>query len=294
MNEFKPLHAEAVGSLLGPVVRVVTPRMLMAYSAVLGATEDVYMDDVAGIQAFPPFIVTPEWEIMYGQPYRDALGADEAAIWACIHVQQDSQFFKKITPGMQLATEGQVCGFRSTRIGPVVTTRLTTTDIFTKERVAQSWFTGIFTGCTSDGDDRKIEASPFLDKLSSDDFDSPAQFLLDVTPALPHLYTEAASIWNPIHTERRAARASGLDDILLHGTCTWASAGLFLIRQYANADPARLKRLAGRMSGIALVGRRLEIQSQIAAKTSSGIRVRYQVLEGSTTVIADGVAEFSA
>jgi hypothetical protein len=47
------------------------------------------------------------------------------------------------------------------------------------------------------------------------------------------------------------------------------------------------------MAGKALVGRRLEIQSQIADKTSTGIRVRYQVIEGSTVIIADGVAEFS-
>lgn len=286
------LDSGAVGRPLGPVFRTVTPRMLMAYSAALGADEDTYLNDLTGIQAFPGFIVAPEWDIMNGGPYREALGADEATMWACIHVQQDSRFFRPVVPGMKLATEGQICDMRSTRIGPLVATRLTTTDVATGELVAQSWFSGIFLGRKSGGEDRMTEAVPLLEKHRAEDFVEPAQFLLDVTRILPHLYTEAASIWNPIHTERRAARDSGLNDILLHGTCTWASAGLFLVRRYAGGNPARLKRLAGRMAGKALVEHRLDIQSRIVSESEGGLRVAYQVLDGSAVVIADGIAEF--
>jgi acyl dehydratase len=287
------LNADALGQSVGQVVRCLTPRMLMSYSAVLGATEDVYLDDLKGIQAFPAFAVVPEWDIMNGQAYRDALGADEAAMWACIHVQQDSRFFKPMVAGMQLTTGGQVCNLRSTSAGLLVTTRLTTTDVIACEPVVESWFSGIFLGRSVNGEIRAGEGSPILEKFEAVDNEPTAQLLLQVDRALPHLYTEAASIWNPIHTQRRAARDSGLDDILLHGTCTWASAGLFLLRQYAQGDPARMKRLAGKMVGKALVGRRLDIQLRRLPTQQGLSRLAFQVLDGNTVVIADGVAEFS-
>ena len=290
----KALRTSAVGTFLGPVFRTVTPRMLMAYAAVLGATEDVYLNDLEGIQALPSFMVVPEWEIMNGIPYREALGADEAAMWACIHVQQDSRFYKPIVPGMKLSTQGQVSDMRATRIGALVATRLTTTDITTNALVAESWFSGIFLGQACTDGDQVYAPAPLLEKYAASDFDGPALFLLDVNRALPHLYTEAASIWNPIHTERRAARDSGLQETLLHGTCTWASAGLFLVRQYGGGNPAHLRRLAGRMAGKALVGRRLDIHSKVLAKTETGLEVAYQVLDGTTVIIADGIAEFSS
>ena len=76
---------------------------------------------------------------------------------------------------------------------------------------------------------------------------------------LAHRYTECASIWNPIHTERTAARAIGLPDIILHGTCTWALAGQALVRALAGGDPRRLRRLAGRFKGMVFPGERLEL-----------------------------------
>lgn len=290
----KTLATDAVGKSLEAACRTLTPRMLMAYASVLGAAEDVYLDDLSGIQAFPPFVVVPEWDIMNGRAYRDALGADEATMWACIHVQQDSRFYKPIQPGMRLATAGKICELRATRIGTLVSTELTTTDMANGEVLARSWFSGIFLGHAPSDGDRTLVSAPALDKRGADSFHEPPRFLLDVSRVLPHLYTEAASIWNPIHTERRAARDSGLNDTLLHGTCTWASAGLALIREHAGSAPARLSRLAGRMAGQAMVGRRLDIQSRWLAATEGSFQVAFQVLDGTTVVLADGIAEFSA
>ncbi|MFC7657028.1 MaoC/PaaZ C-terminal domain-containing protein [Pseudonocardia benzenivorans] len=40
----------------------------------------------------------------------------------------------------------------------------------------------------------------------------------------PTVYTECSTIWNPIHTDIRVAHASGLPDIVVHGTETMARA----------------------------------------------------------------------
>jgi acyl dehydratase len=79
---------------------------------------------------------------------------------------------------------------------------------------------------------------------------------------MPHVYTECASIWNPIHTERAVALAAGLPDIILHGTATWALAGREMLRLYADADPQRLRRLHGRFRGMVLPGTDITIEHQ--------------------------------
>src|SRR5215831_17990681 len=53
---------------------------------------------------------------------------------------------------------------------------------------------------------------------------------LPVAPTLAHVYSECARIWNAIHTDRAAALAAGLPDIILHGTATLALAVSAVLR----------------------------------------------------------------
>jgi acyl dehydratase len=81
---------------------------------------------------------------------------------------------------------------------------------------------------------------------------------------MPHVYTECASIWNPIHTERAVALAAGLPDIILHGTATWALAGREILRVYGGDDPRRLRRLCGRFRAMVLPGTEITVEHAAA------------------------------
>lgn len=290
------IDAAALGVALGPVSRTLSKRSLMSYAAALGATEDVYLDDLraGGIVGCPPFMVVPEWEIMNGPAYRQALGMDDAGMWSCIHVQQDSRFFAPLTPGMTLRTRGDICEIRNTRIGCYVSVRLTSSVGEQDTPVAESWFCGIFLRHFSNGENACIASAPALPRRERTGPAAPALPLMTVERGLAHLYTEAASIWNPIHTERSEAKAVGLDDTLLHGTYTWARAGLFLIRRFAAGEPTRLRRLGGRMAGKALTGSRLAIRCEASAEPEHAGTVYFEVVDADGTVIlADGIAEFT-
>ena len=73
--------------------------------------------------------------------------------------------------------------------------------------------------------------------LPTADFDAASDPLtvvpLPVSQVEAHLYSECARIWNPIHTDRAAALAAGLPDIILHGTATLAKAVSWIIDEYA-------------------------------------------------------------
>ena len=90
----------------------------------------------------------------------------------------------------------------------------------------------------------------------------PARSRSSIPREMPHVYTECASIWNPIHTERAVALAAGLPDIILHGTATWALAGREVLRLYADGDPRRLRRLHGRFRAMVLPGTEIKIEQR--------------------------------
>lgn len=104
---------------------------------------------------------------------------------------------------------------------------------------------------------------------------------------MPHVYSECANIWNPIHTERAVALAAGLPDIILHGTATWALAGLTLLRRYADNDVGALKRITGRFSGMIIPGETIEVRHNRTPSGAIAFEVR---TEAGTMAISQGLA----
>ena len=92
------------------------------------------------------------------------------------------------------------------------------------------------------------ERAPEVPKLDLD-VERCTRTAVPIAREMPHAYTECASIWNPIHTERAVALGAGLPDIILHGTATWALAGRELIRKRAGGDPTRLRLCAQQAGG---------------------------------------------
>ncbi len=287
------LSSGIVGTDITPARTHMTARRLMSYAASLGATEDVYLNDLrdGGIIGLPTYVISPEWQVMNGAPYREVLGADNAQMWRCIHVQQDSTIFKPLRPGAHVITRGKICALRQTRIGAYIAVRLTTSLTDTDEVLAESWFCGIFLGDKVEGPDRSIAEPPAPGDLGGN-FTADSDPMLVVTRALPHLYTEAADIWNPIHTERTAARDAGLDDTILHGSCSWGAAGLQIVRRFAQGDPARLSRLGARMTGKALVGTSLLMRHRTTETEDGSQQISFDVVDTQgQTILASGYAE---
>lgn len=289
------LRSEIVGTEITPAETHMTARRLMSYAAALGATEDVYLNDLrdGGIVGLPTYVISPEWQVMNGPPYREVLGADNGQMWRCIHVQQDSTVFKPLRSGEHVTTRGKICVLRQTRIGAYIAVRLDTSVRDTGEALAESWFCGIFLGDKVEGPDRSI-AEPPAPAALGDDFTTAPEPMLNVSRALPHLYTEAADIWNPIHTERSAARQAGLDDTLLHGSCSWGAAGLQIVRQFGGGDPARLSRLGARMTGKALVGADLFMRHRATDANDGTRQISFDVIDGQgQNILSNGYAEIT-
>ncbi len=252
-----PISTAAAGTRLPSSTLEVTVREILAYAAGIGDTSsEVFDDRREGLLAPPQLCVRLEWPVVSHPIARECLGASAEELVRGVHASQDSHFHRAIRPGERLVTEGQLTAVRSTRAGALVCTRLLTRDR-DGDPVVTSWSHSIYRGVETDGGDREIEEAPALDRGSAEGYE---RVEIPIAREMPHIYTECADIWNPIHTELAVAEKAGLPDIILHGTATWALAGREIIRRWCDGQPSRLERLYGRFTGMVIPGEPIVIQ----------------------------------
>lgn len=250
-----PVKSSAVGLTSKPYECEITDRRLLAYAAGIGDINPCYLDDAAteGIVGHPAFCVALEWPValaLRDDPKFQILPEERLR---AVHAQQDSIFHRPIRPGDRLQTTGTLALIRRIKPGAFVVTKYETIDAITGAPVVTSYSSGIFRGVSVDGADTEIEAMPVL-PTPSNGADMSEHVSIPIHREAPHVYTECAQIWNPIHTERTVALAAGLPDIILHGTATWAIAMSQLVNLCAGGDPTRLKRFSGRFAAMVIPG----------------------------------------
>ncbi len=255
------IPANAVGREAGSATTGASTRRLMAYAAGIDAADECYFDDLraGGIVGHPAFCASLEWPVVSGAQYLAAIGRVPGSPRGAIHVMQDSRFHRPIRAGESLRTSARIAQVRQTGAGALVTSCVETRAEQSGTAVVTTWSAAMFLRESVTGESSNSELPPSL--LDDADVTAPKQpsVLIETARGLAHRYSECASIWNPIHTERAAAHAIGLPDIILHGTCTWALAGQALIHAVGGGDPRRLRRLAGRFKAMVFPGERLEL-----------------------------------
>ncbi|MSP41933.1 MAG: hypothetical protein EXR08_00970 [Alphaproteobacteria bacterium] len=286
-----PFPSDRVGLQLPPYEYDVSVRKVLAYSAGIGASEPAFLDDLqdGGLRALPFQCVTPEWPVVLSmrQQLGEALTPDEAR--RGVHAVQDSIFHRPMRPGDRLVTEGQLVSATPIRSGVLTVCRLITRERDSNAPVTTTWTSSIFLNTALTGGPVTIASPPVLS--SAEELQPPgANARTDtifIPKEMPHVYSECADIWNPIHTERKEALAAGLPDIILHGTATWALAGLTILRRYRSNNPAAMKRITGRFAGMVLPGEDITVRHEPGPP---GI-VRFEVRTASgAAAITQGVA----
>jgi len=289
-----PFPADRIGFQLPPVTWDISTRMILAYAAGIGADAPAYLDDVqaGGLRALPFQCVSLEWPVLVSMrgATQDVLPPTEAM--RGVHAVQDSTFHRPMRPGDQLVTEGQLVSVKTIRAGVLVVLRLITRDRRTGEMVTTTWTSSIYRDVALAGPDATLAEPEPLDPA---DLNAPGpeaeSMRIPIPKGMPHAYSECADIWNPIHTERAVALAAGLPDIILHGTATWALAGLTLLHRYGGDDVGALKRITGRFSGMVFPGETIEVRHE---RSPSGA-IRFAVLtQAGRPAISQGVAWLDA
>jgi len=275
-----PVRQSAAGASYPPRTIRVSPRMALAYAACMGLTDRRYTDDAGPeFHPAPTWCVAAEW-LLSGDPLnRSGLGLTDEERARAVHAGQDTRFFARIPIDQDLVVSGCIEDVRATRAGARLTSRFQIHSADKGTLLTDSLVETIFRGVSTDSPpaDPAATPPPLSEKASVAQMALPAGFA--------HIYTECASIWNPIHTERRAALAAGLPDIIVHGTALWAMAFVRLDR-----PGLRLSRLAGRFSAMVRPGESVRLRHEGEHRTG----IRFDLLNQSgDTAVSRGFIQFS-
>jgi acyl dehydratase len=235
--------------------------MLMAYAAGIGECSPCFYDDASesGIIAPSTFCSALEWPVINEKrDGRESFGITDDETERIVRTGQDSVFHHSIKPGDRLHTSGCITQVKATSAGPMMVEKLDTVLADTQEPVVTSWVSWILRGGILEGEDRVIESSPELEipRPSIDELVATEIFIPRKTP---HVFSECSGVWNPINTQRKAALAAGLPDIILHGMATWSIAGREILKTQGNNNPHRMKRFTARFQAMIIPGATIRV-----------------------------------
>lgn len=257
-----PVRGAGLGAVFGAYETAMSKRRTMAYAAGIGATEALYLDDARDGGVVAPLGITSstDWQVFIAPDWLEAVGRTRENIFNhLVHGSQVTEFHRPIRPDDQLAISARIVEMRETRAGALVTARIDTRCAVSGAPVATGWFASLYRDTPLDGPGGSVEAVPAL----RPEAEVPTPLVaspMAVATGLAHIYSECADIWNPIHTERAFALASGLPDIILHGTCTWARTLQLLAGLHAPGSPHPFRRFGARFSGVVVPGQTVTVE----------------------------------
>lgn len=272
------IPADLVGLTVGPLEQLVDARWLMAYAAGLGETAACYYDTgrPGGPAAHPLFPVCYEWPAALAVRARLL---DEAAGQRGVHLTHRLLVHRVPVAGDRLATTACVVGVERHRAGALVTLRFATVD----DR-------GVPVTTTDHGSlyrDVDVSGAPVPGPAGpprARPAPPASEEAIAVAPQAAHVYTECARIWNPIHTDTRAARAAGLPGPILHGTATLALAVGRLVARDLGGVPGAVREVAARFTGMVPMPVRLALRRHPRA----GDRLAFEVALADGRVVLGG------
>lgn len=271
-----PIDSNIVGTELEPREAEITLRRAMAVAAASGDANPFYLDDTRpGGSAAPPLIsVTLEWPLVLGLRGRIE-GATPEELRRGVHVTHTAIFHRLLRPGERVSTRATVVAVEQRRAGAFAQIRLNTSDAAGRP-VTTTYNGAVFLGVRRSGADRRIDAPPSV-PLFGTEAGERWSHEIEIAADAAHVYTECADIYNPIHTERSAALAAGLPDIILHGTATLALSAREIVNRECGADPHRLAAISCRFGAMVLPGTRLLIRSTGSGSAPEGAAIGYEM-----------------
>ncbi len=266
-----------VGTTLKPFQTRADARDTMNYAAAINDNNPRYFDDQrpGGLGAHPLHPVAITWQITAKiWEFIEANDFPLDVLLTMVHHTEVITYHRPLVPGMDLTIKGAIAAIEPHRAGTRVVLRYTA--VSNGQPVFTEYCGALLRGVTCAGDGRGVETLPALPEPAN--ASGPTwTATIDIDPLRPYIYDGCANIFFPIHTSPKFAGDVGLPGIILQGTASLAFCLREIVNREADQNPARIKTLGGRFSGMIRPGTRIEINLLGRQQTPEGQAVFFEV-----------------
>lgn len=269
------LTAEHVGQQTIARSFHLTPRLIMAYAASIKDSNPRFFDDLSGPLTAHPFLAfTFQWATRFSPQ----IPANPRAAPYGVHAATDLRLARPMVENDLITMQGQLMSTRAIRPGVINLSRYTMTDA-AGATVGVLDQTGITRGATLEGEPKALADLPDVPMNPAPAGAEPLwQRQIGITPDAGQIYTECADIYNPIHTERRVAKAAGLPDVILHGSATQAIACSAIVDGCLGGAVEQVRRFVGALRAMVVLGSTITVRCLADNEVSGGRDIYFDVL----------------
>ena len=272
------INSELTGTRLRDYEMSVEWRDIMNYSAAIGDNNPRYFDDENpdGIISHPVYPVAVTWNILGNiREYVISENFPTELLLSQVHYTEHLEIHRPLSSGVQLVIKGRIVAILPHRAGTHVVIRLDA-----REKEGALLFTehigAMLRGVECIGGGSGKESLPIVRNAS--DSDKPCWVnTVSIDPLMPYVYDGCTDIVFPIHTSARFARMVGLPGIILQGTATLALAVTELVNRELNSEPARVRSVSCRFTGMVLPGADISVRMIEKRKNNSGTDLFFDV-----------------
>ena len=269
------LTAEHVGQQSIAKSFHLTPRLIMAYAASIKDSNPRFFDDLAGPLVGHPFLA---FSFQWATRFSPQIPLNPRAAPYGVHAATDLRLARPLVEGDLITMQGQQLGARAIRPGVLQLSRYTMYNSH-GETIGVLDQSSITRGATLDGEPRVLAETPAVPVAPT--ISNPLWSReIPITADAAQIYTECANIYNPIHTERRAARAASLPDIILHGSATQAIACSAIIDNALEGKVEQVRRFVGDLRAMVLLDSHITVRCHADVKRDGGRDIFFDVLNG--------------
>ncbi len=268
------LSAEYVGQQTIARSFHLTPRLIMAYAGSIKDSNPRFFDDLAGPLVGHPFLA---FTFQWATRFTPQIPPNPRAAPYGVHAATDLRLTRALVEDDLITMQGQLLSTREIRPGVIQLSRYTMTD-GAGEVVGVLDQTGITRGATLDGAPRALGDLPEVPSPPPASAEPLWTREIDITADAGQIYTECADIYNPIHTERRVARAAGLPDVILHGSATQAIACSAIVDGCLDGKVEDVRRFVGSLRAMVILGTHIMVRCFADQAGEDGRDIFFDVL----------------
>lgn len=269
------------GARIGPFDSSIDADFVRRYALATGDGHPLY----SAAAAVPPCAIATRifeaqlaaTESLAGDMLRAARGG--------VHGEHDLVLHRPVRVGEPLTTVVEAHSVRPSRHHVRLVLRHLTTDAAGRPVAEQLWTT-VLMGVTAGAAGPDAPGHRFPEEARA----RPAGALsVRIDGSMARAYAEVSGDFSAHHFDAEAARRSGFDSVFLHGLCTLGLCTRAAVDGPAGGDPRRLRRVAVRFAGPAILDTDLEIRIYAAGAGAYAL----EAAGAGAPVITDGRVELA-